>query len=61
MKKKTYIKPEVAIVEIDQENIMAASGEDFGETGGIPKVDDPNNVFSKFHNVDVWGFDEDED
>lgn len=39
---------------------MAASGEDFGETGGIPKVDDPNNVFSKFHNVDVWGFDEDE-
>ncbi|MDE5947701.1 MAG: hypothetical protein K2G86_02780 [Prevotella sp.] len=61
MKKKTYIKPEIVIVEIDQENIMAASGENFGETSGLPEIDDPNNVFSKFHNVDVWGFDEDED
>lgn len=40
---------------------MAASGENFGETSGLPEIDDPNNVFSKFHNVDVWGFDEDED
>lgn len=59
--KKRYIKPETAVVDVEPESMMAASGRMFGETNEISVQDDDNNMYSKGHGPDVWGFDEDED
>lgn len=61
MTMKKYIKPEITIVDIDTENILAATLSSISDSlPGSEAGNENNNVFSKGH-TDIWGFDEDED
>ena len=55
---KKYIKPEIQVVEVELQAMMAASGED--PTLSIFNEDATGDAMSKDHasNFDVWGFDE---
>lgn len=63
MTKNMYIKPEITVMTVEAETIMAASGpqtldvtiERDDETIGSGSVD------AKGHNFSIWDFDEDED
>lgn len=58
---KTYIKPQIEIVELATECIMAASGP-LGDTpvNNMPTNDGDGNMFAKGH-TSVWDFDEDDE
>lgn len=60
MTMKKYIKPEITIVDIETENILAATLSTSDSLPGSEAGNENNNVFSKGH-TDIWGFDEDED
>lgn len=61
MTMKKYIKPEITIVDIETENILAATLTTPSDSlPGHEIGNENNNVFSKGH-TDIWGFDEDED
>lgn len=56
---KKYIKPEIQVVEVELQPMMAASVGD--DTLGVSMEEtDNNNALSKEHNgrFDIWGLDE---
>lgn len=55
---KTYIKPQMIIVEVEAEALMQASM-DFKEEVVDSQLGKGHN--SSFQNFDVWGADEDEE
>lgn len=55
---KRYIKPEIEIIDIETETMLASTGSGFEQKE--PSVDDPFNIYSKGHNFSLWD-EEDED
>ena len=53
---KKDIKPEMEIVDIVIDNILAA----LSAKDGLPDVDNPDNNFAKSHDFSVWDEDDDE-
>ncbi|MGN1262814.1 MAG: toxin PIN [Prevotella sp.] len=53
---KRYIKPEMEIVDIVTDNILAA----FSTSNSLPENDDPDNNFAKDNTFNLWDTDEDE-
>ena len=57
---KKYIKPEIQVVEVELQPMMAASSVGDDTLGVSMEETDNNNALSKEHNgrFDIWGLDE---
>ena len=62
MKKNIYVTPEILVVNVEAETLMAASGHDsVGAAFGDGTIGMGNSVDAKGHSFNVWGDDEEED
>lgn len=56
---KRYIKPEIEIIDMETEMILAGSDGGDSLKDKVPGVDNPDNVFAKGHTFSVWADEED--
>lgn len=56
---KRYIKPEIEIIDIETETMLAGTGSGFEQKE--PSVDDPFNIYSKGHNFSLWDEEDEEE